>query len=108
MLQHQNKSWWQQMIEHIISVILMVIMVLCAALALTILIVLVEEIVVFIEKGRLINTYTNVYGNALGVIGWHFLIIFFIVAYWSLLDVFYPRVPKDKYDVKHYLDLNED
>lgn len=108
MLQHQNKRWWQQMIEHLISMILMVVMVLCAALALTILIVLIEEIVVFIEKGRLINTYTNVYGNALGVIGWHFLIIFFIVAYWSLLDVFHPRVQRGQYDVVQYLKINND
>lgn len=98
-----HKSILRRSLENIASILLMIVMVFFAALALTALIIFVEEVITFIVKGRLINTYTNVYGNAVGVVGWHFLIVFFIVAYWSLLDVFHPLVYQDEYDTAQYL-----
>ncbi|WP_057755667.1 hypothetical protein [Weissella kandleri] len=101
-----HKSILRRSLENIASILLMIVMVFFAALALTALIIFVEEVIIFIVKGRLINTYTNVYGNAVGVVGWHFLIVFFIVAYWSLLDVFHPLVYKGEYDIAQYLKNN--
>ncbi|MFL1695842.1 hypothetical protein ACJQWY_03390 [Weissella kandleri] len=98
-----HKSILRRSLENIASILLMIVMVFFAALALTALIIFVEEVITFIVKGRLINTYTNVYGNAVGVVGWHFLIVFFIVAYWSLLDVFHPLVYQGEYDTAQYL-----
>ncbi|MDR3241485.1 MAG: hypothetical protein LBT37_04880 [Lactobacillaceae bacterium] len=99
----QNKGIGRILLENIMSVILMIITVFFAASALTALIIVIEQVVVLIVKGRLINTYSNDYGNAWGVVMWHFLMIFLVISYWSLLEVFNPLVKKGEYDMEEYL-----
>jgi hypothetical protein len=81
----------------------MIFGVIFAGIALTALIVFVEEVVVFIWKGRLINSYTNTYGNAVYVLFWHWLLIFLFISYWAALDVF---LPKNKDRVALNIDFN--
>ncbi|GEA94875.1 conserved hypothetical protein [Weissella viridescens] len=84
-----SKPWsiaW--ILEHIASAILLVGTVLAAASALTALIIGIEELLAIIFTHHFINTYTNVYNNALQTVFWHFVIIFVVVAFWSLLDTF--------------------
>ena len=83
------KSWsvaW--LAQHLASFILLAGAILAAAIALTALIIGVEEIVALITMHKFINTYTNVYGNAWATVFWHFLVVFFLVAYWSAVDTF--------------------
>ena len=89
------KSWSIKWIaQHIASFILLTGAVLAAAIALTALIIGVEELIALIVVQRPINTYTNIYGNALQTVLWHFLIVFSLVSFWSTLDTFIPAPPK--------------
>lgn len=89
------KSWSIKWIaQHIASFILLTGAVLAAAIALTALIIGVEELTALIVVQRPINTYTNIYGNALQTVLWHFLIVFSLVSFWSALDTFIPAPPK--------------
>jgi len=44
-----------------------------------------------ITMQHLINTYTNIYGNAWATVFWHFIVVFSLVAFWSALDTFVPE-----------------
>ena len=89
------KSWSIKWIaQYIASFILLTGAVLAAAIALTALIIGVEELIALIVVQRPINTYTNIYGNALQTVLWHFLIVFSLVSFWSALDTFIPAPPK--------------
>lgn len=77
--------------QHVASFILLAGAVLAAAIALTALIIAVEEIVALITMQHLINTYTNIYGNAWPTALWHFIVFFSLVAFWSSLDTFVPE-----------------
>lgn len=89
------KSWSIKWIaQHIASFILLTGAVLAAAISLTALIIGVEELIALIVVQRPINTYTNIYGNALQTVLWHFLIVFSLVSFWSALDTFIPAPPK--------------
>ncbi|MCM0582680.1 hypothetical protein H9L19_04575 [Weissella diestrammenae] len=109
-MQTRHKKTKRRLVfENIASVVLMIITVFFAASALTALIISIEQVTVFVMKGRWINTYTNVYGNAWGVVLWHFLMIFLIISYWSLLEVFHPLVEPGSYPINQYLnEQNED
>ena len=61
---------------------------------LTALIIGIEELIALVVVQRPINTYTNVYGNALQTVLWHFLIVFSLVSFWSAVDTFIPAPPK--------------
>lgn len=80
--------------RHIASFILLTGAVLAAAIALTALIIGIEELIALVVVQRPINTYTNVYGNALQTVLWHFLIVFSLVSFWSAVDTFIPAPPK--------------
>ena len=80
--------------HHIASFILLTGAVLAAAIALTALIIGIEELIALVVVQRPINTYTNVYGNALQTVLWHFLIVFSLVSFWSAVDTFIPAPPK--------------
>lgn len=85
------KPWTiKWVLQHLASGVLLAGAVLAAAVALTSLIIAIEQLVALIFVHHTINTYTNVYGNAYQTIFWHFLIIFFLVAFWSALDTFTP------------------
>jgi hypothetical protein len=89
------KSWSIKWIaQHIASFILLTAAVLAAAIALTALIIGIEELIALVVVQRPINTYTNVYGNALQTVLWHFLIVFSLVSFWSAVDTFIPAPPK--------------
>ena len=80
--------------QHIASFILLTGAVLAAAIALTAFIIGIEELIALVVVQRPINTYTNVYGNALQTVLWHFLIVFSLVSFWSAVDTFIPAPPK--------------
>jgi hypothetical protein len=91
-----TKPWAMKWLaQHIASGILLAGAVLAAAAALTTLIIAVEELIVLVVSHRWINTYTNIYGNAVQAVAWHFLIVFFLVAFWSALDTFTPDLKGD-------------
>lgn len=84
-----SKPWsFSWILEHIASAILLIGTVLAAATALTALIIGVEQLAAYAVTQHFINTYTNVYNNAFQTILWHFISIFVVVAFWSLLDTF--------------------
>lgn len=89
-MHHQPAKPWSitWIAQHIASGFLLAGAVLAAAVALTILIIVLEEVIALIAVHRPINTYTNVYGNAILTVIWHFIIVFSLVAYWSALDTF--------------------
>lgn len=96
-MHHRRARPWsfRWFLEHIASGILLLAVVLAATVALTALIITIEELVVLVIRRRLINTYTNIYGNAWTTILWHFLIIFIAVGFWSAIDTFIPAPTKD-------------
>lgn len=85
------KAWSLRWIaQHLASFILLIGAVLAAAV-LTVLVIAVEEVIALVFAQRLINTYTNVYGNAWTTIAWHFVIVFSLVTFWSAVDTFIPE-----------------
>lgn len=98
-MQHRRARPWsfRWILEHIASGFLLLSVIFVASIALTALIIAVEEVVILVIQKRPINTYSNIYGNALTTIFWHFLIIFISVGFWSALDTFIPlHTEKDK------------
>lgn len=91
-MHHKPARPWsiKWILQHILSAIFLFGAVCAAALALTALIIGIEELVVVIMTHHFINTYTNIYGNALQTVIWHFLIIFVFIGFWSALDTLMP------------------
>jgi len=91
------KAWSLRWIaQHLASFVLLIGAVLAAAIALTALVIGVEEVITLIFAQRLINTYTNIYGNAWSTIFWHFTIVFSLVTFWSAVDTFIPEKNNNK------------
>ncbi len=89
-MKHVKSLPWsfKWIIEHITSGFLLIFVILISTGMVTFLIISIEELVVFIIKHRLINTYSNVYNNSLETVLWHFCIVLTIIGFWSAIDTF--------------------